>query len=383
MPLLLRGISLGFLLLAASAGQAADPLALPSSTWKLGDLWFFQVEQYARPATDKTYPSTPDTIEARFGLRVLVVGRERLDNRSCCQLNLVIPQNEVPPGQKDHLGLFVERSAGWPRRLLGPPSSAVLSTAGEVAFIRGHPRYFPAEVFPPTDLAAVALDASGRTLAITNQLTPKGSVVEATIVNNGKEELRIRQLWREGEPWWAEYERYVEGRKDLVARRVDAPQKVSSPVPATESAKGLASDPALRVRISGRWANAPLTDILSHLAEKTGRRIELDPKLADRAPALGSMALANVPAWQVMDELATKNVGQGRWESVEGGYRLQGRQEIFATSTPPAGVQWNYWGIAALVLALLGVVLGVLYYRRWCGKRATPRPPTAPETPVS
>src|SRR5262249_19525540 len=155
----------------------------------------------------------------------------------------------------------------------------------------------------------------------------------ASFISGGRVEVAIRQRWKAGEKWWEEYERYVNGRKELVARRIPPPPSTTLPKD-TKSAGGptqhgksptgryaLRSDPRLQVVLRLEGDAPDLTVVLEQLQKSTGLIFQLGPGLERHRPSLGSVQMAKAPAWTVMEMIAAQQLEDGRWERTPGGYR--------------------------------------------------------------
>jgi hypothetical protein len=361
-------------------GPNVSAAGLEPAAWNANDNWTLSVERFARSGAEET-----DTVEARYTIRVLVLSRERYNGSVCWHLNFIIPHTETRPSGKDHLGLFVDRQNGWPRRLLGAEAPVKLLGSGDVAFVRGAPRDFPAELFPVAKYDHLVLGGSpAASLSIDSRAAPDGTVVEALLESDGKPEVRIRQVWAPGAKWWRSYERFVDGRKDLRARLVEGglPADALAAAPSSAEPDDLSGDPALRPLLSGQWQDAPLNRVLQALAERTGLHFEVEPALAEQAPVVGALQLSNVPVWRAMEQLAAHNVVDGRWVRIADGYRLHGSRPVSREQLRPAPhASRSSWSIPRLLLGLF--VPGVLVLLVWAHRRRQALRPLAAPSPGS
>ena len=129
----------------------------------------------------------------------------------------------------------------------------------------------------------------------------------------------------------------------------------AQPKPAIDSMKApgfdrfyLRRDARLQAKLSITTKQIALTDLLDKLADATGLRFELAHNLEDHQPALGQLDLKSVPAFSLMELIASRQMIDGRWIKTDAGYRLQGQSRAADTSS---ALSW--WVIAAFNLGLL------------------------------
>src|SRR5581483_11376988 len=225
------------------------------------------------------------------------------------------------------------------------PISGQSMTLPEKAFAELAPKGLPLEVPPWVDSFEAADATSGISLSFIKEKTDKDVTLEGLFRKDGREILWIRQRWCEGEPWWQEYERRVNGKSDLRAQLLTS-RPVGGILPVTKSAadksqakpKSVASptvavwDPTINVPpnvakenplrldkrtyvwVTFRWKNPPLPHLLERLKEATGLKIDVASELASHRPDYGEFSPGpkGFYAWFVMSTIARTGLEGGR-----------------------------------------------------------------------
>jgi hypothetical protein len=365
-------------LLAPAAALGAEPAVEPVARWTSGAA--FQLE---------VAPAEPDV--KPFAMHVVVLWRDQSEELNSWRLLFAAHPNAPKNLGPNHI-VYVSKSSGWPRQVqlnaAGLPIQPLVSVGGLTFFDRA-PRGFPVEVFPLRETNE-SLD-NGRT-AIRVAQTPEGdtTVWEATCRTEGRE-VRVRQRWAAGEPWWRDYERFVNGRKDLSARRTAIPkpapssQGKQSPKLPDPGSRVLRADSRLQALVTVLADDPGLDTVLAKLQDATGLTFAVAPNLFSHVPSLGSVQMRNAPAWSVMDLLAQTQLRGGRWERVPGGYVLHGESAAVpprpqpVAAPPPAEFDGTARLVLAATAALLTLACGlfwVLHKRRATSgaKESTPLP---------
>lgn len=319
--------------------------------WNLGDLWNIEVKA----------PS-----DGSYIVHVVIGGQEDVEGKECWKVD-VVPGSGAPPYLKRHR-MFVDKTTGWPRKVLEPATNTILPLrehAG-VSFLTGAVRGLPLEIIGPGVLAEQSSE-----LRITKETIAGITHVEAVRLQEGAEGFRVRQQWVDGEKWWREYERHVDGKKDLVARRLNVPPlpaasgqakgAASGPSGAKLSSAALRLDPRLQVPFPIFEKNPKLADLLARLSAATKLKLELAEGLEHHDPEFGSVQMKDGKAWHMMELIAFTQLENGRWERIDGGYRLAGTSKL-ATTPAPTPSTWRFWLTAASLL-LFGAISAVLVYR--------------------
>ncbi|HEY7425599.1 MAG TPA: hypothetical protein VH682_15310, partial [Gemmataceae bacterium] len=237
---------------------------------------------------------------------------------------------------------------------------------------------FPLELFPldPIRLRGGQPHAD---LTITRQMFGDRTILEATIRTDTRPEVRIRQTWAAGEKWWREYERSINGRKDLHARRflpASSPRGRSGLSPPQDKQTELLSrDPRLQTLLTLNMKGQSLQALLDHLFQQTGVHLEMAANLASEDPLFGGLSMRGTPVWRVMQQLAIQNVIEGHWEKTEAGYRLLGAARNPAppsarSHTDPRTKSTRRLRLYATLGATSLLIFSVLLVVRWRQKKA-------------
>ncbi len=290
---------------------------------------------------------------------------------------------------------------------------------GPITFITGAPEGVPLELFASLEVSegvsplfrevplkkgtdpgdrGPEAPGSSRRMQIRREEQAPFVVMEMILTDKGVEELKVRQKWLPGEKWWREYERYVKGKKDLTAKLMNPPptkeelaQREKSQAAFLKAKENwerflkfhpLAADEKLRNRLSVVEERPPVQDLLQRLRKVTGIKLELADNLANHEPDLGSLQLPNMGAYCFMEIIAKMDMENGRWEKIDGGYRLEGTSKALRktvaggagrsglsageTSPEPTAAPWRRL-IDLLVGAAGGGLVGaaaVIAYRR-------------------
>jgi hypothetical protein len=103
-----------------------------------------------------------------------------------------------------------------------------------------------------------------------------------------------------------------------------------------------------------------LRDILGRMGAATGSKFTLADNVAHHDPDLGHFNLTDTPVFSFMEIIAERGIDNGRWEKIDGGYRLTGTSH---TPLPPSRFRWA-WLALALAIALAASGAFILYRRR-------------------
>jgi hypothetical protein len=360
------------LLLAACDSIYGSSLSgFPITLWKKSDTWRITVQLYPKekPAASQ---GPPDFLS----IHVTVVGTQKVGASDCWKV-FFIPDKE---GQKmigQSYCVMVDKETAWPRKVIRvkDPCIATVEQRGEASVVIGAPKGFPLEIFPLVNLQEFRAEGLGTTLKLTKRGAGNDILVEAAYKSVKGDEVVIRQRWGEGETWWRDYERFVNGRKDLHARRGTAGQAATPPgsgkpdgpikVQSPETKGGpdlfyLRRDPRLQVKLNLVAKDPTVGELLDRLVQATGLKLTLDPSLSAHQPTYGEIEIRNGPAFSVMEIMEKRGLEGGRWEQVEDGYRLVGRSTALAKISPKVWHPLVWWASAVLGLALSA--LGLLFF---------------------
>lgn len=372
---------------AAGRAETNPPprlLPLPTTIWKAGDTWPLMVE-YSSPqvrstASRGTKDPSKDPHPVRYEMAVIVTPLSTL-NVPAWRVAFLVPRENAPAAVGQQGGMTVRKEDGsvvaaCTEHFEGPIRhvdwAVSIQRIGEVDVVANPPEGFPMDVF----FAAMDYDqtefvgANGR-LTMKKEQSGKQITLEAAYKPDKGEELRVRQVWRQGEKWWRVFERYRDGKQELRAwipddyfaqqeekeRRPAVPNKE---LPAArEDECELRGDPRLRVPLNLQLQQPTVEQVLQHLRGATQVDLERDPELDGGTLAFGSLALTNVPAWQVMMQLAACPSVAGRWQKTDTGYHLIATSSRSHRSTRVLRVWFG-----ALSLVLLVAFLARLNGRR-------------------
>jgi hypothetical protein len=147
-----------------------------------------------------------------------------------------------------------------------------------------------------------------------------------------------------------------------LASRADAQSGATPGDPASDLAQfhPLALDAKLHVRISVVASKPKLDDVLGRLAAATGLSLSVCDGLAHHDPDLGHLDLKDTRVFSFMEMIAERGIDNGRWEKIDGGYRLTG---ISRTPQPPSRFRWA-WLAIPLAFGLTASGAFILYRRR-------------------
>jgi hypothetical protein len=133
----------------------------------------------------------------------------------------------------------------------------------------------------------------------------------------------------------------------------------------------LGIDEKLHARLTVVEMRPKLRDLLGRLSAASGLKFTLGDNVAHHDPDLGSFQLKDTRIYSFMEIIAERGIDNGRWEKIEGGYRLTG---ISHTPLPPSRFRWAWLAIPlGVVRAASGAF--ILYRRR--GKKTAATSPNA------
>lgn len=292
--------------------------------WQRGDLWKVEVKQ----------PENPQT----YHLFIVVNGVDDIGKRSCWRL-FFTPSKES--GLQSQV-VWLDKKSGIIRHV-SPKYTPPGPTAGSITLsqyqglIRGPLKGVPFETIPETEPQDTDLLWKAE-----KKIEGSHLLLVGRLMTDAGEEIVIRQRWVEGEKWWREYERFVNGRQVLSARipessapssRGTAPKE--NILPDGPRLKSLSKDPRLQVQVELVQDNPELEEVLRVLEKGTGLSFQVDRRLQDHRPRLGSVQFRNAPAWTIMNWIAQRDLVDGRWERVEDGYRLTAKESVARKKEPP------------------------------------------------
>lgn len=348
-------ITLALLSLLLSPARADTPAA-PASTWKPPEQWLLRVETFAPDAKPgKQYP-----------LFVSVSGLARVGEADCWMV--IFGPDASNPGPVDRqFWVWIDKETSWPRKVSlhtnnDHKTTPLADNLRDGTMVPGGTEGFPIEIFPIDGSLTKTIPDSSLKLVITREEVGAGKrfVVEARVMNEESEELRVRQTWVAGEKWWREYERYVRGQLILKATR-DAPPPAITQDPETVKFFGrtqhLRDDPRLATTLSVVAVDVALQEIVNRVQGATGVPLGLDPALERHDPQFGDWQLRDMPAWRFMDIVSQVQLVDGRWVKDGDGYRLIARASLREKSQPPTITLRQALTASMIVLGLIALCL--------------------------
>jgi hypothetical protein len=368
-----------------------DAVAQPIPAWKLGDGWHICVEYFPSPPKDKQADKALENDKHRklspeihrYDMHVVVLGTEKVDGANCLKIDFLIPSPVPPAGLTGRYRVCVDGDDGWPRKAFSFRDYRNLSIQqfGKARLLTVAPEGYPIEVLPLFEPTESDGPKSPFVLNLTND---KEKGTRTAILRAGEDnEVEIRQTWKEGEKWWQEYERYRRGRLDLRARIVPkliakAPDPNpalkkeepanrptnAKPAPVTivdHTKNPLRADPRLQVNVTINLREPNVQDVLSHFTKATGLSFTTEEDADISAVVFASINWVNTPVWSAMDHLAESSKIKGRWEKIDGGYRLE---TSALTIQRPGRFPWVWIAVGLLATATLAGGAFVVYRRR-------------------
>lgn len=396
-------------------GQFPGPNpALPE--WKSGNIWNLEITSYPRKQSDGTTSKEADFPNKPFHMRVLINGTETVGPMTCWKIFYTCGL-DAP----NHLKPFVwiastDRAGGWPRKIARVPdnTSIRLERFFDVLFPVDTPAHYPFELIPfIEENRTIAPKDQPTRLILEKSVADNRTTYTATLMNADKEEVRIRQTWIKGEPWWIESERFINGEKDLSVKRVPMelmkkeqeeywkqhPKAKTPPKPAGSDPLYLARDGRLQGKMRVYGVNPKRADIIKKIEEVSKLTLTVAPNIADYDPKYGDLQLSDVQAWRMMDFIMTRGLVNGKWvKESDTGYRLEGEptdpvaqtrakaglpplaseSDPAATSIPEITPNNRRW-LPALIWSGVGIALlgaGILLWRRRARLHAAAVPKT-------
>jgi hypothetical protein len=258
---------------AVGYGQSPAQSISPAECWKKADNWQIQVELFPRGGKGAGVSSQKREPQKPYSLFVSIVGDKEVGESSCWKV-FFIPEQDKLTAIGNMYCVLVDKASTWPRKVIRvkDPSAATIEILEKGAWISGAPVGFPLECFPLLGLAKFGSKDTGAALQLERQVNGKDLLLEAKFNTPDGGESVVRQKWVEGEKWWREYDRWVNGQKDLHASRILPPaqsktassESVSPPSPWLQT---LFQDPKLQATLSLRQIDPPLPEIFQKLEE--------------------------------------------------------------------------------------------------------------------
>lgn len=395
----------------SASGQFPGPNpALPA--WKSGNMWNLEVTSYPRKQSDGTTTKDAKFPNKPFHMRVLINGTQHINGVNCWKIFYTCGL-DAPNHLKPYVWIAsTDAATGWPRKIARAPDDNTirLERFHDVLFPVDTPAHYPFELIPFIDESrTIAPKDQPTRLILEKSVADNRTTYTATLMNADKEEVRIRQTWIKGEPWWIESERFINGEKDLSIKRVPMelmkqeqeeywklhPKTKTPPKPAGDDLLNLSRDSRLNGILRVVAVNPKRTVIIKQIEDLTKLTLTVAPNIANYDPKYGDLQLHDVQAWRMMKFLAERGLKNGKWvKEGDTGYRLEGEPTDPVAQTranaglPPlpdesgpapaeSGPKSRGW-VTILIASGIGIVVGaavVLFWRQRANRlRATAVP---------
>lgn len=111
-----------------------------------------------------------------------------------------------------------------------------------------------------------------------------------------------------------------------------------------------------------------IREVLRHVKDRTGVRLEADPKIMEDDVPMGNLALKNVPAWKLLEQLSRTQFRGGQWKKTSDGYylsgtRIESRNPVRQDAALPNSPSYKWLFVFPTVTGLVSLCLLVLYFR--------------------
>jgi hypothetical protein len=204
-----------------------------------------------------------------------------------------------------------------------------LQTADKASWLKDPQPGYPLELFPLADFE----NADAGVRLTRKKVSEKETLLEWRMEHEGRT-TTIQQRWLAGATWWWQYDRYVNGKKELSA---------TVPLQGTESYAQkfpLRGDPRLSARIMDLPTLPTFASMLEKIEKATGLKLTLDKNLENHRPELGNFQGGKNGwiAWQLMEVIEKRQLKDGRWRKTDLGYQLEGTSAARLVAPPPPPV---------------------------------------------
>src|SRR5262245_29212825 len=181
---------------APSAGQARTRFM---DSWKAGDGWEVKVEQKSKR-------------ERVAGvMHIVVLAGDTWQKMPCWRLSFQYVGKDASP---DRCVMLLNKVSGWPEKIVLIQPKKLLDVPLRefqgARLLKELSEGFPVEVFAPSTRETMHKEKDGFAFAFKKTVEGEQILLDAGFKLK-KKEIRVRQKWFLGEPWWREYERYVDG----------------------------------------------------------------------------------------------------------------------------------------------------------------------------
>lgn len=362
-------------LLAVGAGTTQQ---VPS--WKLGDSWHIAAEMRVKGE------ESPE----KYDMHVVILGNELVGGRACVKVDFIVPKKPALGGITMRQRVFIDAKDGWPRKAFSfrDYRDMPLAHFASCRALVGAPEGYPLEMLP--DCEGFEETSEKGEWKLTFRHDRDSGLRQTTLWRGEEKEIEVRQIWRNGESWWREYERFRKGKLDLRANVIEHPKVVTAkpetkkpvssdtprpkavaPAFVDDSKDTLRGDPRLEKKLSWSARNPRVKDALELFQRTTGLDFTMEG-VDEESPFVGTVTWGNVPTYIPMREIAESSPVQGRWEKTDSGYLLRGKHTKEVVLGGGLSLPILIGSLGALVLAL--VVTARVWRRSADAKLASPKP---------
>jgi hypothetical protein len=345
-----------FTLLLMSPGVAAAQemgTKSPAARWKSTDVWDIAVQSYV---------AGEEKPAATYSVKVRPLGGPEGTGFQVLQFQA---STDAPVQHHQTYSVWIEEASGWIGKVcqfdpkVGIPVDKKLVTLGRASVLREPVRGMPLELLLPTLRSSTITDPATKA-KVELRREEKGDLVimEMTSSLPGQAEVRVVQTWHREESWWRETARFVNGRKDLDAKRTSVGSTAEmEKLLAQDINLFLNDDKRLAVKVTFVQDHPKLQDLLEAVQSATGVSLSLAEEVNGHDPDFGSVQMRVCPAWVVMKFIASKGFGDGQWEHHNGGYRLKSRRTVPPSRRAPESPWDLLWWTGGTLLILVVVLI--------------------------
>lgn len=214
---------------SVSADDTGDNRA---QEWKIGDSWAIDTTLYSRDwilsfsdpkmEAEKNNPK----VLASYVVKVQVTGQAVIDGTKCWEVDFEADES-APKGvreQKYRISVSQEdKSIKKITRLEGKNlGNPTIERVGNIVILKDAPYGFPIETIPleMENESGGARKGSVLSASRTEKHVEgkKEMDMSLSLKKDEREIMRVRQKWSHGAKWWAEYEKYTRGHKEIHAQ---------------------------------------------------------------------------------------------------------------------------------------------------------------------
>jgi prepilin-type N-terminal cleavage/methylation domain-containing protein len=350
--------------------------------WRSGEKLYLHVDYFPDERSTNNGISQvikPDYAKGKLYVEVAFLGTEKVGRVAvpCQRVEFRIKERDpVVPGSLKYT-LFIDPTSGWTVRAQERNIELTyLTDDSKTAFlVSPNVSHMPLEFFPPNGEGERIFKGKGLELHIKGTREGRFHHTTASFKDVKGNDILVRQKWLEGGTWWNDFERFVNGRRNLSARVIaELPQAITKKKSAPDTKLfpfPLRLDPKLRAVVAFTETKPKIDLLMAGLSTATGLKICVADELQGHDPELGYVqpdAKEGWKAWQIMEMLQNRDLERGKWIKTAEGYSLTGtpKKRSQEVASPR---------IIAIILGVLLTAAGTLGYLRY--RRRTKAPPQA------